>query len=133
MTGHGWVGSGTNLYLFTGIGGVGGASLLWAFSTTNSSWAQLADGPIRFQSYMCFGASGGLIYLLGGNSTFSYIPADNAWTEHTGSVTVEGGNQGPRYGGALLDVGGELLLVHGSDTNTGIAQMPPRFLCSNVV
>ena len=131
---YGWTGAGSTLYLIGQLA-VGDNVQLWAFSTTNSTWAQLAAGPST-RSQSCFGASGGLIYLLGGGQAlggevtsvrsdfWSYDPAGNVWTERTDSVVVEGSNPWPRYGGALLDVAGELLLMYGRDT--GIAPMLPR-------
>ena len=129
--GDGWTGDGSTLYLFPVAWSVDDIDQhLWAFYTTTSTWAQLAAGPgARGES--CFGASGGLIYLLGGwraSDFWSYNPADNVWTERTDSVTVEGSNPLTRLGGALLDVAGELLLVHG--TGSGIASMLPRVPCA---
>ena len=63
---HSWAGAGSNVYLF------GGYSQnrtyfddLWAFSTKNASWAQLAPGPSSRQ-FSSLASSGGLLYLLGG-------------------------------------------------------------------
>ena len=126
--GDGWTGDGSTLYLLPVVWFFEDDNHLWAFSTTTSTWAQLAAGPNE-RSGSCFGASGGLIYLLGELAGFwSYNPADNVWTERTDSVAVEGSNPWPRYGGALVDVAGELLLVHG--TGSGIASMLPRVPCA---
>lgn len=99
---------------------------LWAFSTATSTWAQLATGPAA-RSRMGFGSSGGLLYVLGGlevNDFWSYNPAQDTWLERTDNVTVVGSNPLPRHGAALLDVAGQLLLLHGM--RPGIAPMLPR-------
>ena len=50
----------------------------------------------------------------GGVSDFwSYNPANRSWVERTDNVAVVGSDPWTRSGGALLDVAGELLLVHG--------------------
>ena len=142
---HGWTGVGSKLYLFGGYDYLTNelwesremTNELWEFSTANASWAQLATRPAA-RMRMCFGSSGGLIYLLGGvggsyysggylhrRDFWSYNPANDSWSERTGSVTVEGSNLWPRYGGVLLDVAGELLLVQGIDP--GIAPILSRF------
>ena len=136
---HGFTGSGSTLYLFGGRADFlnhDGLGDLWAIETSTKIWVQLAAGPTTRQ-YPCFGSSGGLIYLLGGGVTprdapsgsgttptisaredfWSYNPANDSWSERTGSVTVEGSNPWPRHGGALLDVAGKLFLVHG-ETHT---------------
>jgi hypothetical protein len=139
---HGWTGAGSTLYLLGGgseySGGDSGYTEeakedMWAFSTTTSTWAQLASGPSH--TYFSLGASGGLIYILGGawadvtGYFWSYDPEENAWTERTDSVTVEGSNPlRYRYGGALLDVAGELLLVQEQPDYPGIAPMLPSLL-----
>ena len=131
-----WTGTDqSTVYLFGGYGDIsrrGTQNELWEFSTTASTWAQLASwpGPSDPEG-LCFGASGGLIYLLGdwadiAGYFWSYDPEDRAWTERTDSVTVEGSNPWTRSGGALLDVAGELLLVHGK--TTGIATMLPSLM-----
>ena len=140
--GHGWAGAGSEVYLFGGSGGSNGQDgelldALWAFSTKNASWAQLAAGPSSRHN-SCFGSSGGLLYLLGGISWdqdqyggrdynghfWSYNPADNVWIQRTHNVTLEGSSPWPRYGGALLDVAGALLLVHGSPNGILLSLSP---------
>jgi len=127
---HGWTGAGSKLFLFGGQNAGGYLNDLWAFSTATSTWAQLTPvhGPAAKRN-MCFGSSGGLLYLLGGydesrnvmQEFWAYNLVDNSWSERTDSVTVEGSLPFSRTDGALIDVEGELLLVHGTDP--GIAPM----------
>jgi hypothetical protein len=58
------------------------------------------------------------------NDFWSYNPAQDTWLERTDNVTVVGSNPLPRHGAALLDVAGQLLLLHGM--RPGIAPMLPR-------
>jgi len=77
---------------------------------------------------MGFCSSGGLLYVLGGygvNDFWSYNPAQDTWLERTDNVAVVGSDLWPRYDAALLDVAGQLLLVHGSFL-PGIAPILPR-------
>jgi len=68
---------------------------------------------------MGFGASKGLVYLLGGQDAngsaddiWSYDPSADVWAEVD---TPEGSYVGARVGGVLVDVAGELFLMHGED------------------
>ena len=109
-----WGGAGSTLYLSTFESG------FWAFSTTTSTWAQLAAVPQDYPTTEGLRPSGGLIYLLSWGDFWSYNPVDNVWTERTYPVFVDGSY----HEGVLLDVAGELLIVHSTDT--GIASMLPR-------
>ena len=133
----GWTGAGSKLYLFGGYSteedylGQG----LWAISTASSTWAHLSFGNEEWsapetRANMCFGSSWGVIYVLWGalgrevDDLWVYNSASDSWSAVPGHD--EGKYPVPRERGSLLDVEGQLLLVHGTGAGTTtLLPLPP--------
>ena len=105
---------------------------LWAFSTSTSTWAQLASGP-SFRYFFGFASFSGALHVIGGDTysaraSWTYDPAEDEWANATsfdvvGLTNFVGStNSDPWDSGFLLDVAGALHAVNNHHQGTAYAR-----------